>query len=283
MALFERRKRNEIHVRHCSIPRPRARPRSGRGAGLRQYGQDRHPERPVRRLCRFRRQVVGRGSADGGRGFRRQGAERPHRNRQRRSSEQARRRLQPRPPVVRSRQGRRDHGADDLVGRPCRPAIVQGKEEDQHRHRRRDDRSDRQSLHAVRVPLGLRQSRARRRHRRRRCRARRRHLVLHHGRLRLRPLARAAKLELRQVEGRQGRRRRAPPLERPGLLLLPAAGARVQGEDRRARQCRARHLERHQAGRRIRHRPGRPAPGRPPVHARPRCTGSGSRPLKGWF
>ena len=34
---------------------------------------------------------------------------------------------------------------------------------------------------------------------------------------------------LRQLEGRQGRRRRAPPLERARLLLLPAAGAGLEG------------------------------------------------------
>ena len=54
-------------------------------------------------------------------GFRRQGSGRPDRDRHRRPPEQARHRLQHRAPVVRRREGRRDHGADDLLGRARRP------------------------------------------------------------------------------------------------------------------------------------------------------------------
>ncbi len=43
-----------------------------------------------------------------------------------------------------------------------------------------------------------------------------------------------------------------------GLLLVPAAGAGLEGEDRRPCQCRRRHHQLDQAGGRIRHRLGRP-------------------------
>ena len=52
--------------------------------------------------------------------------------------------------------------------------------------------------------------------------------------------------------------------QRPGaaqhrrFLLLPAAGAGLEGEDRRPRQCRRRHHQRDQAGGRIRHHGERP-------------------------
>src|SRR5215207_3550111 len=64
---------------HCNVGSGRrapALPARRRGSDLGRHGQDRHPQRPVGRLCRFRRQVVLRGRAHGGRGFRRQGAER---------------------------------------------------------------------------------------------------------------------------------------------------------------------------------------------------------------
>ena len=52
--------------------------------------------------------------------------------------------------------------------------------------------------------------------------------------------------------------------EHAGLLLVPAAGPGVQGQDHRPRQCRPGHDQLDQAGRRVRHRQGRPAPRRPP-------------------
>ena len=48
------------------------------------------------------------------------------------------------------------------------------------------------------------------------------------------------------------------PLNTVGLLVLPAAGAGVEGEGHRPRQRRRRHHQRDQAGRRIRHHRGRP-------------------------
>src|SRR6266702_3507686 len=40
--------------------------------------------------------------------------------------------------LVRRRERRHDHGADDLLGRACNPRALQGKEEDRHRRGRRD-------------------------------------------------------------------------------------------------------------------------------------------------
>jgi branched-chain amino acid transport system substrate-binding protein len=45
-----------------------------------------------------------------------------------------------------------------------------------------------------------------------------------------------------------------------GLLVLPAAGAGVQGQDHRPRERRRRHHQLDQAGVRVRHREGRPEP-----------------------
>ena len=142
--------------------RPVAR-RAGVGAGR----QDRHSERSVRRLCRLRRQMVGRGRQDGDRGFRRQRARPEDRDRHRRPSEQARSRHQHRAALVRGRRRRHDHRADDVVGRARGAGPVEGKEEDRHRRRRRDLAPDRRRLHALWLPLGLRYPCARGRHRRR--------------------------------------------------------------------------------------------------------------------
>ena len=47
----------------------------------------------------------------------------------------------------------------------------------------------------------------------------------------------------------------APSVPRHRLLVLPAAGAGIEGQDHRARQCRRRHHQLDQAGVRVRHRP----------------------------
>ena len=65
----------------------------------------------------------------------------------------------------------------------------------------------------------------------------------------------------RHGEWRQGGRRRQASAEHVGLLVLPAAGAGVEGEDRRPCQRRRRHHQLDQAGGRIRHRRGRPEAG----------------------
>ncbi len=61
--------------------------------------------------------------------------------------------------------------------------------------------------------------------------------------------------------------------QHPGLQLVPAAGAGVEGEDHRPRQRRRRHDELDQAGGRVRHRQGRPEPRRPArvPHRHPRA------------
>ena len=68
-----------------------------------------------------------------------------------------------------------------------------------------------------------------------------------------------------------GKVRRAA--EHAGLLVVPAAGAVVEGEDHRPRQRRRRHDQLDQAGGRVRHREGRPEPRRPArvPHRRPRA------------
>ena len=57
------------------------------------------------------------------------------------------------------------------------------------------------------------------------------------------------------------------PAELLGLLLVPAAGAELEGQDHRPRQCRPRHHQLDQAGGRIRHRQERPEAGRPAADA----------------
>ena len=52
---------------------------------------------------------------------------------------------------------------------------------------------------------------------------------------------------------------RHPSAEQSGLLVVSAAGASLEGQDHRPRQCRRRHHQRHQAGRRVRHHSGRTA------------------------
>ena len=62
---------------------------------------------------------------------------------------------------------------------------------------------------------------------------------------------------------RQGTRRGPPPAQHQRLLVVPAAGASLQGQDHRPGERRRRHHQRDQAGRRIRHRQRRPEVRRP--------------------
>ena len=66
----------------------------------------------------------------------------------------------------------------------------------------------------------------------------------------------------RAQERRQGAGQGARAAQHPGLLVVPAAGAGVEGQDHRPRQCRRRYDELDQAGGRIRHREGRAESGR---------------------
>ena len=71
------------------------------------------------------------------------------------------------------------------------------------------------------------------------------------------------------------------PLVEPGLLVVPAPGAGLEGQGDRARQCRARHLERDQAGGGVRHRRGRPEARGPAVHPVGGARASASRSRRG--
>ena len=76
-------------------------------------------------------------------------------------------------------------------------------------------------------------------------------------------------------------RQRQPSAQQPGFFLVPAAGAAIQGQDHRPRQCRRRHHQCHQAGRRIRHHRRRATFCRPAgLHRRRRSTRleDGARP-----
>ena len=69
--------------------------------------------------------------------------------------------------------------------------------------------------------------------------------------------------------GRQGCRRRQASAQHVGLLVVPAAGAGLEGQDHRPRQRRRRYHHLDQAGRRIRHHRGRTeARGAAAVHHR---------------
>ena len=61
----------------------------------------------------------------------------------------------------------------------------------------------------------------------------------------------------------QGARQGPGAAQHPGLLVVPAAGAVVEGEDHRPRERRRRHDQLDQAGGGVRHREGRPEPRRP--------------------
>ena len=73
-------------------------------------------------------------------------------------------------------------------------------------------------------------------------------------------------------ERRQGARQGAPSAQHQRLLVVPAAGADLEGQDHRPRQCRRRHHQLDQGGRRVRHRQGRAEVRRPSgVRERRQC------------
>ena len=102
-------------------------------------------------------------------------------------------------------------------------------------------RSHRTEVFAEHDPLDLRHLDAGAWHRQGDGEDRRRHLVLHHCRLCLRPGSRARHHDGRACQWRQGARQRASSDQCQRLLFLPAAGASLEGEDHRTRQCRRRH------------------------------------------
>ncbi len=130
-------------------------------------------------------------------------------------------------------------------------------------------------------PLDVRHLGAGQRHGQRRGEDGRRFLVLHHGRLRLRPRARAGRGGRGPQERGQGAGQGPAPAQHPGLLLVPAPGPGLQGQGHRPGQRRRRHHQRHQAGRRVRHR-ARAARTSPACScSSPTCTRSGWRRRRG--
>ena len=139
-----------------------------------------------------------------------------------------------------------------------------------HRARRRRDRQGAQQDHHVQRPgldpalqrglrplhraLCVRHLRAGQRHRPCRRQAGPRHLVLPHRRLCVRAGSGKGHHQCGAEDRRQGAGQRPASAQHLGLLVLPAAGAGLEGQGDRARQCRRRHHQRDQAGRRIRHR-----------------------------
>ncbi len=188
---------------------------------------------------------------------------RQDRGRVRRPPEQAGHRLQRGAPVVRRGQGGRDRRRAHLLGGARGQHDRQGQEQGVPELGCGDLGSHRQGLLAQHRALDLRHLGARQRHRQRHRQDGRRLVVLPDGRLCLRPCARARYGGRGGQERRQGGRQGPAPLPGAGLLVLPAAGAGLQGQDHRPRQRRRRYHERDQAGGRVRHRAGRAEPRRP--------------------
>ncbi len=144
-------------------------------------------ERHVGRLRRPVRAGLGGRRANGGRGLRRRRQGHEGRDRQRRPSEQAGRRLQHRAHLVRRRQGRRHRRRADLVGCARRQRDRAREEQGVPGLRCGGVRSHRAEVLAQHGALDLRHLGARQRHRQGDGQDRRRHLVLPHRGLRLRP------------------------------------------------------------------------------------------------
>ncbi len=202
----------------------------GAGPVWRRHHQDRRAERPVRHLCRPVGPGLGLGRAQGRRGFL-QGQQVPRQDRDRggRPPEQAGHRRQRRAPMARCRQGRRDRRRADLVGHAGRQQDRAGEEQGPAGLRWRLGRHHRQGLHAQHDPLDLRHLGAGQRHRPGHREDRRRHLVLPDGRLCLRPCARARHRGVVTKNGGKVLGAGAPSLPDLGLLLVPAAGAELEG------------------------------------------------------
>ncbi len=230
--------------------------------------------------CRPERPGLGDRRPHGGRGFRRRRQGHEGRDRRRRPPEQAGRRLERRAHLDRHRQGRRDRRRADLLGRARGQRDRARQEQGVPGLGRRRLRSDRAEMHAQHHPLDLRHLGARQRHRPGDREDRRRHLVLPDRQLRLRPCARARHRRGRGQERRQGAGPGAASVPGHRLLVVPAAGAGLEGQDHRARQCRRRHHQLDQAGGRVRHRDaaGRTSPRCSP--SSPTCMRSACRPRR---
>ena len=212
--------------------RRRSRCRRGAGAFTGDTVQDRRAERHVRPLRRHRRPGLGAGgpawrsriSAATVKGIDRRG-------RLRRPPEQARRRRQHRPAMVRRRRRRRDRRRADnsAVALAVNDVAREKNKVFLDLRRRRPPTSPARSARPTRVHwtydtwmLAHGTGGAM-------VKAGRRQLVLHHRRLRLRPCARARHRRVVKAQRRQGAGHGPAPAQHTGLLLLPAAGAGVEG------------------------------------------------------
>ncbi len=204
--------------------------------------EDRHLERSVRRLCRLWRQILGRGRA---RWRSRILAARCSARRSRWSPADHQNK-----PDLATAIARRWYDTEgvDMITELTTSSVALAVQELSKEKKKIDivvgaatSRIIRRCLHALQLPLGLRHPRARGRHRRRAGQSGRRYLVLPHRRLRLRLCAGKGHQRDRHRQWRQGAGLGARAAELVGLLLLPAAGAELEGQDRRPRQCRPRY------------------------------------------
>ncbi|CAN0617365.1 protein of unknown function [Burkholderia multivorans] len=143
-----------------------------------------------------------------------------------------------------------------------------GEEEGLHQHRRGRGHADQRAVHAVHGALRIRHDGAREGHRLGGGEAGRQDVVLPDRRLCVRQGAREEHVGRREGERRPGARLRAASAVRVGLLVIPAAGAGVEGADPRPRERGRRHDQRDQGGEGIRHHEDDEAGGAADVHQR---------------
>ena len=129
----------------------------------------------------------------------------------------------------------------------------------------RQFRSDRQGLFAQHHSMGQRRLGDRQHDRGGDDGARRQGMVLRHGQLRARPGHRGRGHQLHRKARRQGAGLGQASAQHRGFRVAPAAGAEFQGQGDRPCQCRRRHHQRGQAGRRVRHPARRPDHGGVPA------------------
>ena len=220
--------------------------------------EDRRHPRHVEPLCRHHRPRQRDRGEDGGGGFRRRGARPQDPGARGRPSEQGRPLRQHRPRHARQSGRRDDLRRRGLRDRACRRRDRESAQQDHHVQRPGLDPSHQRGLRSLHRPLRVRHLRPGQCDRPCGREVGPRHLVLPHRRLRLRPGSGEGHQRRRHQDRRQGARQRPPSAQHVGLLVVPAAGAGLEGQGDRARQRRRRHRQRHQAGGRVRHHQGRP-------------------------
>ena len=198
-------------------------PRASRSPGT--ADPHRRAHRHDRPVCRQHRPRFGARRADGDRGLRQNPPRYQGRGRQRRPAAQARRRPRHRRRLVRQQGRGRGHRRAAVVRRlrHRRPGKAEGQAGDLHR--RRVGRHHRRALRAEPPALGVRHLVDAARRGGRHGEGRRQHLVLHHRRLRLRPLAAKGRRRLRHCRGRQGAGRGAG-IRSPAPRIFPRSSCR---------------------------------------------------------